>query len=106
MNRIEQRKLSDYLGIMNVVMFAPEDLALVKGSPQVRRRFINMELGQIAPTYIYHLGQYQTILKQRKHLLKQIQLQKTNGHLMLNILTEQLAQHAAILIKKRYEYLQ
>src|SRR5690625_2540921 len=104
-NRIEQKKLSDYLGIMNVVMFAPEDLALVKGSPQIRRRFINMELGQIAPTYIFHLGQYQTILKQRNHLLKQIQQQKTNDHLMLNILTEQLAQHAAILIKKRFEFL-
>src|SRR5690625_4890141 len=104
-NHLEQKRLSEFIGTMNVVMFAPEDLALVKGSPQVRRRFINMELGQIAPTYIYHLGQYQTILKQRNHLLKQIQQQKTNDHLMLNILTEQLAQHAAILIKKRFEFL-
>src|SRR5690625_5288258 len=43
-NRIEQRKLSDYLGIMNVVMFATEDLALVKRSLQIRRLIINMEL--------------------------------------------------------------
>src|SRR5690625_7572296 len=64
-----------------------------------------MELRQIAPTYINHLWQYQTILKQLNHLLKQIQQQKTNDHLMLNILTEQLAQHAAILIKKRFEFL-
>src|SRR5690625_6789749 len=57
-NRIEQKKLSDYLGIMNVVMFAAEDLALVKGSPQIRRRFINMELGQNTQTYIFHYGEY------------------------------------------------
>src|SRR5699024_4972326 len=66
LNRIEQRKLSDYIGALNVVMFAPEHLSLVKGPPQTRRRFIDMELGQIQPTYIYHLGQYQKILKQRK----------------------------------------
>ena len=50
-NHIEQKKLSQYVGNMNVVMFAPEDLNLVKGSPQVRRRFIDMEIGQISPVY-------------------------------------------------------
>ncbi len=51
--------MSQYIGVMNVVMFAPEDLNLVKGSPQVRRRFLDMELGQIAPVYLYELSQYQ-----------------------------------------------
>ena len=50
-NHIEQKKLSQYVGNMNVVMFAPEDLNLVKGSPQIRRRFIDMEIGQISPVY-------------------------------------------------------
>ncbi|SHG72921.1 AAA family ATPase, partial [Ornithinibacillus halophilus] len=52
LNRIEQKRLSDYIGSLNVVMFAPEDLTLVKGAPQIRRRFIDMELGQIQPRYI------------------------------------------------------
>src|SRR5699024_10369020 len=77
LNHLEQKRLSDYIGVFNVVMFAPEDLRLVKGSPQVRRRFIDMELGQIQPNYIYHLCQYQKILKQRNYLLKQIS--KTNS---------------------------
>src|SRR5699024_5595576 len=42
LNHLEQKRLSEFIGAMNVVMFAPEDLALVKGSPQVRRRFIDM----------------------------------------------------------------
>src|SRR5699024_427256 len=45
LKRIEQQRLSDYIGTLNIVMFAPEDLTLVKGSPQIRRRFIDMELG-------------------------------------------------------------
>src|SRR5699024_5930632 len=44
LNHIEQKRLSDYIGALNIVMFAPEDLMLVKGSPQGRRRFMDMEL--------------------------------------------------------------
>ena len=54
-------------------MFAPEDLYLVKGSPQIRRRFLDMEIGQISPVYLHDLLQFQKILKQRNHLLKQHQ---------------------------------
>src|SRR5690625_5052671 len=89
LNRLEQKKLSEYIGALNVVMFAPEDLSLVKGSPQVRRRFIDMELGQIEPMYLYHLGQYQKILKQRNHLLKQLQHQTQPDTALLHVLTEQ-----------------
>lgn len=70
-NGLEQRKLSDFIGSLNVVMFAPEDLEIVKGTPGVRRRFLDMEIGQVAPGYLYHLQQYQKVLVQRNNLLKQ-----------------------------------
>lgn len=104
LNHLEQRRLSDFIGAVNVVMFAPEDLTLVKGSPQVRRRFIDMELGQIQPTYIYHLAQYQKIVKQRNHLLKQMQFQNQD-RAMLEIMTEQLIEHAAIILEKRFIFI-
>ncbi|SDQ04711.1 DNA replication/repair protein RecF [Virgibacillus salinus] len=106
LNRIEQKRLSDYIGALNVVMFAPEDLTLVKGPPQIRRRFIDMELGQIQPRYIYHLGQYQKILKQRNHLLKQMQRKEKQDRTMLNVLTEQLIEHAATLLERRFIFLE
>lgn len=105
MNYMEQKRLSDYVGALNVVMFAPEDLTLVKGVPQIRRRFIDMELGQIQPRYVYHLGQYQKILKQRNHLLKQMQRQSVFDRTMLTILTEQLIEHAATLVERRFNFL-
>ncbi|WP_079710061.1 DNA replication/repair protein RecF [Paraliobacillus ryukyuensis] len=105
LNHLEQRRLSDYIGALNVVMFAPEDLNLVKGSPQVRRRFIDMEIGQIQPIYIYHLGQYQKILKQRNHLLKDLQRRKTTDRTMLEVLTEQLVEHASFIVEKRFLFL-
>ncbi|GAB3054075.1 DNA replication/repair protein RecF [Virgibacillus ainsalahensis] len=106
LNRIEQRRLSDYIGAMNVVMFAPEDLTLVKGPPQTRRRFIDMELGQIQPRYIYHLGQYQKVLKQRNHLLKQMQRREIQDRSLLHVITDQLTEHAASLLERRFVFLE
>ncbi|UOQ49569.1 DNA replication/repair protein RecF [Gracilibacillus caseinilyticus] len=105
LNHLEQRRLSDYIGALNIVMFAPEDLNLVKGSPQIRRRFIDMEIGQIQPVYIYHLGQYVKILKQRNHLLKQLQKRKTDDVTMLRVLTEQMTEHAVIILEKRFLFM-
>lgn len=105
-NHIEQKKLSQYVGNMNVVMFAPEDLNLVKGSPQVRRRFIDMEIGQVSPVYLHDISQYQKILQQRNHYLKQLQIKKQTDLTMLDILTDQFIQMAAKIIFKRYEFIQ
>lgn len=98
-NGLEQRRLSDYVGTLNVVMFAPEDLDLVKGSPQVRRRFIDMELGQISPIYLYELSLYGKIVKQRNVLLKELQKKRASADAMLDILTDQMIEKAAFIIK-------
>ncbi len=105
-NHIEQQRLSQYVGNMNVVMFAPEDLNLVKGSPQVRRRFIDMEIGQVSPVYLHDMSQYQKILHQRNHFLKMLQIKKQTDQTMLEILTEQLIQMAVKIVIKRFEFLQ
>lgn len=63
-------RLGELMGVLNVVMFAPEDLALVKGGPGERRRFLDMELSQCKPAYFYALQQYNAALRQRNALLK------------------------------------
>ena len=61
----------ELLGCLNVVMFAPEDLELVKGGPGERRRFMDMEISQLKPAYYYTLQRYNAALKQRNALLKE-----------------------------------
>ncbi len=104
-NHLEQARLSQYIGNLNVILFAPEDLSLVKGSPAIRRRFIDMEFGQIDPRYLYNLTRYRTILKQRNNYLKQLQQKKATDTLYLEVLSEQLAQFAGAIIVKRLEFL-
>lgn len=104
LNHLEQKKLSDYIGQMNVILFAPEDLSLVKGSPSVRRKFIDMELGQMNRLYLYHLSQFQQILKQRNQFLKQARSKKNYDKIYLDVLTEQLATEAAEVLFSRFKF--
>lgn len=103
-NGLEQRKLSDFIGSINAVMFAPEDLAIVKGSPSVRRKFIDMEIGQINPSYIYHLSQYQKLITQRNHFLKNERGGRNSS--LLSVWNEQLANLAVKIIKKRKQFIE
>ncbi len=69
-NHLKQAKLSAYIGHMTVVLFAPEDLQLIKGSPSLRRKFMDIDLGQIKPVYLSDLSLYNHVLKQRNAYLK------------------------------------
>ncbi|MBO8172181.1 MAG: DNA replication/repair protein RecF [Bacillaceae bacterium] len=104
LNGIEQRKLSDYVGALNVVMFAPEDLSIVKGSPSVRRRFLDMEIGQVSPAYLYHLSDYNKLVSQRNQYLKEIYLHKQKTD-MLDVWNQQMAQLIVKILKKRWEFI-
>ncbi len=70
LDRLETKRSGELMGVINVVMFSPEDLELIKGAPAERRRFLDMELSQIRPAYYYRLQQYNAALKQRNALLK------------------------------------
>lgn len=103
-NHIEQKKLSSYIGQLNVILFAPEDLSLVKGTPQLRRKFLDMEIGQIDSVYLYNLVQYQQVLKQRNHYLKQLTEKKQTDPLYLDILTEQLVTFGSKILWTRINF--
>lgn len=105
-NGLEQKKLSDFIGMLNVVMFAPEDLEIVKGSPGIRRRFMDMEIGQVQPSYIYELNQYQKVLGQKNRLLKQMgQSRDASSESLLDIWNEQLAQFGTKIMQKRQNFI-
>lgn len=75
-------KNSSYLSIANVIIFYPDDLELVKGSPTIRRRFLNIEISQLDITYYNLLNDYRKILKMRNDYLKKYLMVV---HMMQNI---------------------
>ncbi len=94
------KKAADLLGLLNVVFFSPEDLAIIKNGPSERRRFADMELCQLDNFYIYNLNHYNKIINQRNKLLKDISfnpgLKET-----LNIWDSQLVSFGSKIIERR-----
>ncbi|OFI48989.1 DNA replication/repair protein RecF [Floricoccus tropicus] len=102
-NHLRQQKVADYIGQMNVIMFAPEDLSIIKGSPAIRRRFIDMEIGQIRPLYLYDSIRYNKILKERNAYLKfdQANIDET----YLSVLDDQLIEYGSKMIEHRLNFI-
>lgn len=72
LNGIKIDKLSDFLGTLNAIIFAPEDLNIIKEGPAIRRKFIDMELCQIDKVYVSKITNYNKVLNQRNAILKDI----------------------------------
>lgn len=95
------KRLLDLLGKLLVVTFTPENLALVKGSPHNRRRFLDLCIAQVSESYGYNLSRYGKALEQRNSLLK-------NGLAQKNLLepwNEQLIAFGVRVMIERYQAL-
>ena len=101
-NRLQKR--SDLFGALNIVLFSPEDLRLIKEGPSERRKFIDRELSQISPRYCQGLIEYMRIMGQRNQLLKQIPY-KSSMKDMLPIWDEKLAKAGTDVIVRRHKFL-
>jgi DNA replication and repair protein RecF len=98
------KRVMDALGEVRVVMFLPHDLALVEGSPSLRRRYLNVTLCQTDLAYCRSLSEYDKVLSQRNALLKEFQARGGRGdRSQLAFWDERLAQEGARLIAGRYQ---
>lgn len=104
-NRIEQAKLSKYIGQLNAILFSPEDLELIKGAPALRRRFMDQEFGQINAEYLYFASKYRQVLAQKNNYLRQLVKGKAHDQIFLDVLSDQLAGIAAEVIVRRFKFL-
>ncbi len=103
-NGLKIKKLSELLGNINIVLFTPDDINILKNGPAERRRFLDMMIGQIRPNYVYNLNMYLKVLEQRNNYLKQLKNEDTNTEL-LDIWDEKLAQYANKICLYRLEFI-
>ena len=100
-NKIKIGKIGELFGNFNVVMFSPEDLKIIKDSPGVRRKFIDMELCQLNSKYYYNLVQYNKVLNERNTVLRK---RKFNREI-LEIYDMQLVEFGYHIIMERINYI-
>ena len=104
-NAVPIRKVSELFGICNVVFFSPEDLSIIKSSPQERRRFLDMELCQLDPIYTWHLVNYNKTLTQRNKLLKDIE-ERPELLDTLSVWDDQMVRFGEEIVRKRSEFVE
>lgn len=98
-------KSSELYGLLHVISFSPEDLAIVKSGPSERRRFLDMELCQLDRLYIRDLYNYNKTLVQRNNLLKQLDRDKSLID-TISVWDESLAGYGVNIIKRRRAFIE
>lgn len=102
-DKIPVRKISDLIGVLNVVYFSPDELDIIKESPVERRKFLDISLSQQKKSYFNALVRYNKVLAQRNKLLKMERDEKVILD-TLPIWDMQLAQIGTEIIRQRYEF--
>ena len=105
LNGIKLKKLSELLGNINVVIFTPDDINILKGGPQNRRKFLDIMISQLRPNYMHILTLYLKTLEQRNNYLKQIKLENKDESL-LDIWDEKLVDYGMKIYEYRTEFIE
>lgn len=104
-NNYIYKSISDYLGYFKIIVFAPDDLELVKGSPSVRRKFLDVHIGQVKPSYLQALIRYKKLLKERNEFLKSI-TSDNYDKILLEVITSSLITEAKTVITERQSFIE
>lgn len=102
LNDIKLKKLSELLGNINIVIFTPDDINILKSGPSSRRRFLDMMIGQLRPGYIYNLNMYNKTIEQRNNFLKSNKKDEN----MLEVWDEKLSEYGNKIYKYREEFIE
>ena len=104
-NKTTIKKVSDYISYLNVIIFTPDDLEIIKGSPSVRRNLLNIQLSQISKKYLNYYNEYDKLLKIRNEYLKILFNNNIADLNYLDIITDKLIEKAIYIYQKRKEYI-
>ena len=104
-NGVKIKKISELIGVFNVIIFSPDDLNIIKEGPQTRRKFIDFEILKLDKIYINDINNYNKILNERNALLKKINETKEKKELLeiLDTYDSQIVNYGIEVIKKRKE---
>jgi DNA replication and repair protein RecF len=101
LNDVEYNKFSEHIGRFPAVMIAPDDVQLITGASEERRRYIDTVLSQTDSSYLQQLILYNKVLQQRNSLLKRFAEQGKTDWALLEVLDEQLVQPGNEIYSKR-----
>lgn len=99
------KRVSDYISKMNIIIFYPEDLELIKASPNIRRRFLDLELSQLYNDYYKVISNYNKLLKIRNELLKKAKKGISIDKNYFDIITQCMIEKAVFIYRARNKFI-
>ena len=99
------KKISDYISNFNVILFSPEDVETIKGTPSLRRDLLNIEISQLNQQYIKNYNEYNKLLKMRNDYLKLIYTNGISDYRYLEVLTDNLIDRAVYIYEERINFI-
>lgn len=99
------KRVLDAVGLLNAVLFMPQDIDLVAGAPHLRRRYLDDMICQMDPQYCRELQEYNRVLTQRNYLLKSLRGQRDDSAQLL-FWDQRLVEHGAYLTLRRQQVIQ
>ena len=104
-NKIKANKTSEIIGDFRAVLFCPSHLGIIKDSPAVRRRFLDVAISQLRPIYIKMLAKYNSVMEQRNAILKLEGDKRRQYESMLDVYSDELASLCADIADMRIDYI-
>jgi len=103
-NNLKVKKLGELMGVLNTVIFSPEDLQIIKRGPGDRRRFLDILISQTHPAYFYKLQTYMRVVKQKNSLLRKFEI-KGNNEAVLDVFNIKQAETGAEIVMEREKFI-
>ena len=103
-NKNKVGKTSEIIGEFRAVLFCPSHLGIIKESPSIRRRFLDIAISQLRPIYIKMLSKYNNVLENRNAILKMSEDERKSYEGILEVYSEELATLSADIANMRIDY--
>ena len=103
-NNKEIRRIKDYISNFCVISFTPSDLEIIKGSPNVRRNMINIDISQLHNNYISYLNEYNQIIKIRNEYLKKMNLDGNSDIRYLDVINDKMIDIGSKIYEYRFDF--
>ncbi|MCR5250742.1 MAG: DNA replication/repair protein RecF [Lachnospiraceae bacterium] len=104
-DKVRIKKAIELIGLLNLVLFSPEDMAIIKNAPSERRNFVDTELCQLDHIYLYDFNNFNKVVNQRNKLLKDLYFHPEYRE-MIGIWDNQLVSYGTKMIRRREKFVE